>query len=750
MHGTAKQVDLLSLRRSDPHLRTYLKEISGRAELDFDGLLKQAVWSEGTVEGLRAAYELMFEDTSLDVSWRLAGGIAFFLLTVEAEREHSDRKERLEKYLSREETRNFILEYYGLAAEARARKLEIRDFRFLENGTTSLIFSCLIYSEDVDWQGHLVFKLIKPRYWASDRIAEATKNFKSRYLALDKYCPKIIATDQLNGRWVVMRRVIGSTLRAYAKDFLHDTQTSFSGPVLDAARLERVKCILEKLCDALAYFAISDIRIPHEDLSPRNIMVTHDLAGEIDELYVIDFGRNYAALEQTSHPDQRADVKIFVAPEYRGPGLVEASFAADFYSLGFVALELLSRHPLDSIPLVETMSQLWLEMPGMAQIIDDLTEEDASLRLALLPPPKAGQRIDWSQSYCFLKQAFRAELEIHRATLVDERASAHMPFLDKLKIVPELLLSRHTRKRLDAARHHLHLHGLDDTLQGQAVIELGPYATQTIRLLYGVVIIAAVMTLIEGMIRYDLPFPLLDDWVDFFRHSKVAGLLPYELGEDFWGNSFRRLTVLFSATASARFYLNICGLLRCHELTQLGRRTPAAWLPTLARWVNNLMWINSFWFIVPCFLAIVVSPHDWPGLTSTGYFLAALNLWLMRRLIDVTLKTAIWADNASASVGGRLSRPPLKIINRFVDTFRSWWFYMLLVGLFLFAIQVLMWFGGAHDEYVYVVLYCGAVVSMLYWNCGTMAPEIRGGLDRIFSALYRADRRGLLSQTGGS
>ena len=292
----------------------------------------------------------------------IRGAFGFFLFAVAAEQANSskEKSEKANKYLEREEVRDFVFENYGVPDEYRKDTLVLH-----RTGTTSYI----LHIPDKE----AVLKIIKYRYLYNQTITNDTRDYKKRFnKGFFRNTARIYETGE---RFIIMDFIDGVTLRQHLNKLWRKPESAIGS----------IREVVSDLCLILGDYAREGIH--HLDLSPENILIGNDVvAGKPEKIYLIDFGYNYLLGERVGSSSDLLGAQIYLAPELlQSPSELvrlspEARLLADVYSLGMIILEMLSQHGLSSHKRDEEMDRLRANYFGLGVIIEELVEEKPDAR----------------------------------------------------------------------------------------------------------------------------------------------------------------------------------------------------------------------------------------------------------------------------------------------------------------------------------------------------------------------------------
>lgn len=265
------------------------------------------------------------------------------------------------------------------SSEARENWDRVVDFgriRFHRHGTTSFILSGPTASSVGGSTRELALKCILLPYLKVQRIADATRNYKSDYEVRGPALNHLAHVWASSSRWIMMDFVHGKTLAEYLSEAAAATQSPAG-----ALRTDLLGTLGPQLFDALAELRTQNMS--HGDLSPSNIIVTTSGDGRT-KLCLIDLGVNYLYSHAVSGAG--APYGRYIAPEIRKasePGGSRRAEEPDIYSLGRLLAAIGTARddwPADTTPVPD---QFYAESPTLARFLEDLTDDNPDRRLLI-------------------------------------------------------------------------------------------------------------------------------------------------------------------------------------------------------------------------------------------------------------------------------------------------------------------------------------------------------------------------------
>lgn len=539
-------------------------------------------------------------------------------------------------------------------------------------GTTSFIFKAYTQLGDVH-----ALKLIQAPYQRINEVRAATSAYKSQYDFPSNYMPAI---SESHPTWILMEFVDGVRLSDYLSN-LRRTEKYMSDQYF-----LHVRKIFSLLTEALSSFETRHPPIFHGDLTPLNIIIQGQ-GNTPSSLKLIDFGANYVLQNVSVRHDALVDAfamaETFVAPEVLRLG-GEASIAADLYSVGKIALELMGDVPLRSELVSMRLRSMW-DHPaatGLAQIIEDLIDDDPGKRLLMVTQPEESK-------YKSLN------------TIIQEKALLYNEFKDRdadwrnLIGLSDVWRSLHYIFRMIRTKDRIYNN-----------IGRGLFVSMAINALCQAVIVTAfaIYTLADVSARWFNNFSI-PDWISLAPRG-------FQLG-DVWGNLPGRCVAVTFGLVAARYYANI--------FAPLAAPSGFGWQSAL---VNVVLRINAFCYILPIMLAIAWSPHWWPWCAFAGMLFPTVNNFLCLQLVE-----AIDKKSRTFSVSRFYET------QRFFEAFAEWWVQMATYCLGVGLLGLLLNLGLAVDEPIYAYAVCIINMATIYrQNCSLLAPQTQGGLARLFYA----------------
>lgn len=544
-------------------------------------------------------------------------------------------------------------------------------------GTTSFIFKA--YTE----LGHAyALKLIQAPYQRINEVRTATSAYRSSYDIESKYLPRVFESQPT---WILMEFVEGERLSDYLNN-LRRTETYISDRYFFY-----VTKLFSQLTEALSFFETRQPPIFHGDLTPLNIIVQSN-DGDPTSIKLIDFGANYVLqnvnVRHGALVDAFAMAETFVAPEVLRHG-GEASLAADLYSVGKIALELMGDTPLKSELVGMRLRAMW-DQPaatGLAQIIEDLIDDEPDKRLLLAMQSEAGVYKDLNaklQEQALLYNEFKEK----NTDLVPSIATSLIGLSDVWKSLRYIFRMVRTQDRTYNR------------------IGRGLFVSMAINAL-------CQATIVTAFIIYTLA-DVSAKWLDGMFIPEWISLSPrgFQLG-DVWSNLPGRCVAFTFGLVAARYYANI--------FAPLVAPSGFGW-PSI--WVNFVLRLNSFSYFLPIMLAIAWNPHWWPWCAFAGMFFPTLNNFLSLHLVRTIHEAA-----------KTFSVTRFYDTQRFFDAYAEWWFQMGTYCVGVGLLGALLNLGLAVDEPIYAIAVCIINMATIYrQNCSLLAPQTQGGLGRLFYA----------------
>jgi serine/threonine protein kinase len=233
-------------------------------------------------------------------------------------------------------------------------------------GTTSFILRCRI---DLLAREKIVLKCLLFPYTRIPVIAETTQNYALRYRMGST--PVVARVLSSTNKWVLMDLVEGSTLREYLQKRRNAEEQE---PLL--LRTDVLTSIGKPLLAILHDLSCAGLH--HEDLTPSNIIVHEKPDGSVDQVTLIDLGRNYL---YTRHVGLEASREaLFVAPEIKADQHAENT--SDLYSFGMILIELANPIGVQGGIIPESLYQ---HAPSLARFVEDLIDRRLEHRRLIFP-----------------------------------------------------------------------------------------------------------------------------------------------------------------------------------------------------------------------------------------------------------------------------------------------------------------------------------------------------------------------------
>jgi serine/threonine protein kinase len=267
------------------------------------------------------------------------------------------------------------------------RDLDFDSLELYRVGTTSFILRCqipLLAGEK------LVLKCLLFPYTRIPAISESTRNYS--WSSQGNTVPATVRALSSTNKWILMDFVDGLNLREFLQ-----VRRMTEGQQPPHLRTDLLASVGRPLLAALTH--LSQAGIYHEDLTPSNIMVHKKTDGSIDQITLIDIGRNYL---YTRHVGIKASREaLFAAPEVKAGQKTEET--SDLYSFGMILIELADPIGVQGGIIPESLYQY---APHLARFIEDLVDAKPENRRLTFPIK------DWQNPYADLCQLFDDLLKI--------------------------------------------------------------------------------------------------------------------------------------------------------------------------------------------------------------------------------------------------------------------------------------------------------------------------------------------------
>ncbi len=275
--------------------------------------------------------------------------------------------------------RDAIRALYAPAApadDARAREewdgIDFGSLRFHRHGTTSFILAGRSANAVQGHRRPLALKCILHPYLRVPAIVRATRSHLARYAVDDVELRHLAHVWASSGRWILMDFVPGETLAEYLQ----------RQPERDGIRVDLLTDLGPKLFRAM--IDLERVGLRHGDLSPSNIIVHRNAAGELS-LVLVDLGINH--LYSHAVPGSDGPDVAYVPPEIRTGGA--ESDRSDVFSVGqlLIAVAGAPGRPPERSALVP--DACYAESTVLARFLEDLTDADPAHRLLIFRPDPA-------------------------------------------------------------------------------------------------------------------------------------------------------------------------------------------------------------------------------------------------------------------------------------------------------------------------------------------------------------------------
>lgn len=629
-------------------------------------------------------------------------GIAGFQLFVFAASGHSATTiERPDFYLNDKDVVDYLYNHYCKLPLTWQEKLN--SLSLYETGTTSFILQ-----SDEEY----VLKIIQPKFRHTRNITEATKDYKTNFRFLGRFAPTVHESDDV---WILMDFVPGKTLTAFSQEFLHTQTAGAKSP----EQLATINEIVAQICEALKGCLAKGKH--HLDLSPNNIIVEQGQRTGIT-IHLIDFGVNYLLQEHVGSVGGLSRAQIFIAPELQD-ATIEGDEISDIFSIGMIFLEMLGVKLLEKENLSLELDAAWLQNPDLAEIVEDLIDENPSNRL--INVPRGAKAFDQVNKNV-------AEAVNISKLIQNDDSSMLWSILESIKdIIPYQSIKELARRR--------------QATKGAAI------SKETKSLLYWaiyvqfshLVVISVFVWLIlglsdfpfSGIVTYDkricdqlgwclaaINVPALPKWNGAFG-GRINGFLP------------GRLVALSFSIILARYYANIFATVtfRHSQLREMKKQLYAA---------EFFMRAHPFIGLIPILYALLVDPKAWPYCSAAGLLFICVNNWLACKIGNS------WERLARNK--GLFVRPSPFMSSTLAD-FSEWWRLVFLYILTLIVVGWLLSHGYAKDEWLYAI-YASVFINiliMLRVNCVRLAPNVRTMLRRMTWWLERIKEKSEGAQKSG-
>jgi serine/threonine protein kinase len=558
-------------------------------------------------------------------------------------------------------------------------------------GTTSFIFKAATTK-----YGPCALKAIQAPYVGLSSIRNATANYAKNFGMHPEYSPKIYQSEET---WIIMEFIKGLNLNDYLIKIR--AETAF----LSDRYLTLVASVFHMIAEALAYYESLHPSLVHGDLTPFNIMIEFDRL-DPKAVKLIDFGPNYVLKERAgSRPSfiqAFSRTELFMAPEVVF-GRRDASIESDLYSLGVIGLDFLCSEPLRKDMIGLRLQEIWRNPAslGIAQVIEDLIDEDPDNRLLILKGRSEGS------IYAALDRVVQEQVKVYKDLVVEDQRGLDLKNQAGRSFKPDVWQSFHNIAKLFSVEGNPYM----DVTKGQLL------ASRLNALCQAVIVSSFVLyTLVDVKAQFfpglNIPFSdIVADIVGWHPKQFTIGNL--------WENLPGRVVALTFGLVAARYYANIFSLLRVEGTRSI--------MQSLAEMSIRM---NCLTYFVPIMVAIVFNPKWWPFCTLIGALFPAVNNYLC-------WFTAREACRHSRAVFSIESFHRVET-DRFLRIYREWWMHMGAYSLGIGIIGLLLAFGHAEDEKVYAYFISFINVFKIYRNtCASDALDISGNLSRLFFAHRR-------------
>jgi serine/threonine protein kinase len=622
-------------------------------------------------------------------------GVAGFQLFISTALGHpAEGLEAPDSYLRDEAVVAYIYNNYCQLPHSAQEKLN--SLTFYKAGTTSFI----LHSDE-----QFVLKIIQPRFQHTRTITSATERYFTDYRYLGRFAPKVYASGKV---WILMDFIPGQTLAEFVPEYL------YSQPKTDAKTAKQLKIvaqIVRKICEALAT-CLKQYEKHHLDLSPNNIIVTHD-HGTIIDIHLIDFGVNYLLQEHVGSVGGLSRAQIFIAPELQD-ALSRGNEVSDVFSIGMILLEMLGDDLLEKESLSLELDAAWLRSPDIAELVEDMIDEDVANRFLNVPRGKL--------IFNEVEKRVTAAVKVSSMIQADNRSFFGSVIEIAIDIVP--------------------LRSIKELMRRWRAAKEAPNSEIRFLLVWGILVqcthlMAVFAFVLLALAPHDVPFiqavafdkracdlfnwcisakdiPPLPIW-DGAWASRINGLLP------------GRIVALSFSIILARYYANIFATVTFSHINLRDMRKTLSVSELLMR-------AHPIVGLFPILYALIVDPKAWPYCSALGLLCVCLNNLFTYRIGMECENKALAED---------LFVRPSPFMKSTLADFSEWWRLILLYVATLIIVGVLLSRGLAKDEWLYAI-YGSIAINMLMLfrvNCVNHAPAVRTMLRRVTWWLKRVEKR---------
>jgi serine/threonine protein kinase len=650
--------------------------------------------------GLEAPYFAKVKQTYEDTHEQEVKGVAGFqLFLAEADNSTEDSIKACNQYLKNPDVLTFIFGADGYDIPATLSS-QLSVLQFHKSGTTSYILRSR--------NNAYALKLIKPRFSTVDNIRTSTQHYKENFGDLGSFAPKVHGVGSL---WVLMDFCRGLNLTDFNRQYLY---TSPSSAMTDV-QLDLIEKIINKVSAAL-HDCAANYNINHLDLSPDNIIVKHS-DGQVEDIYLIDFGVNYLLQEHVGSVGGLARAQIYIAPELQ---LNDAcgTVRSDVYSLGMILLEMLSGRLLEKETLGEDLNAAWLTYPELAEVVEDLIDKDPANRLIAITPQEQKSSPTSPEVFNFIDQQVKDSINLHKLLSEETRHPLLIIFETMTSFIPLESIRQLWRKWRNVP--NIKQQGTQNTALLRRLLYWG-VLVQALNILAICCFVWFALYMYEqrfcsagGYCLESLKYIKLPKW-DGALWGRVNGSLP------------GRLVALSFSIVLAKYYLDIFSSLSLPRI-KVPHSPPRSMTELFLR-IHPLLGVPAILY------AIIFDPKAWPFCSAFGLAAVCINNRLMYGM----------ATSSAKLIANSFSQPASTFIKREVKDYGQWWVGILIYLTAIALVGLLLLAGFAKDEWLYasLVVICNIVV-MYRFHCSLKAPDIRTMFRRLLSGLRRIEKKRIL------
>jgi serine/threonine protein kinase len=603
------------------------------------------------------------------------------------------------------------------ATRAEWARIDFDSLRFHRHGTTSFILAGLPAEAAHGRRRPLALKCLIYPFLRVPTIVRATRGYLAQYGMPSRDLRHLVRIWASSASWILMDFVRGDTLAEYLQDHGETGPQSAAGRPTRRRSAPRSGIRIDLLTDLgrELFIAMADLEkagLRHGDLSPSNIIVTHDDSGAMS-FVLVDLGINY--LYTHAVPGAEGPDASYVPPEIRFAGAV--SDRSDLYSLGQLLVATTGGATASDATIPD---RFYAETLVMARFLEDLTDNDPDRRLSIFRPdparPLYDQLRDFFDEELVAMTAARAERTLPGPRWLAQFLNLFRPLAGAPARQRRMWQVRRTQGLYRDPRRGMHVRWL---LLWSWISAAAWYVAATVLVIWWLRDLRWDWSnVLIGLLQRATgtpsdKFPYIDD----LRQSNYP--IP-----DLTGNLPVRMVGMSFLLVGARYYQNLfAGLTPLVAGLQQGR---LSLLAVLAEAQMRLFSVMAFILVLP---PTVVQRRWWPIFTAIGILGTFFCNWSCLAFARLAVQRAN-ARHLSTVPTGRIAG-----LEGFSDWTPSGAFYAVAT----WSIGLAIYFGLVRDVYVYAgaVTAINTVLFYIIKCSGTSAADVRVGIGRACLAAER-------------